>query len=100
VGTRAADIAARQPLRYAGYVFDVESGLYYCSQRYYDPSTCQFLSKDPARADGEQTAYGYCGGEPVGSVNPKVTGGRRNPVAAWPSYPILNRCASSSSSRG
>lgn len=66
----AKDIATRQPLRYAGYCFDAESGLYYLSQRYYDPASFQFISKDPARADGEQSAYQYCGGDPVGAVDP------------------------------
>jgi hypothetical protein len=30
----------------------------------------QFLTKDPARADGEESAYQYCGGDPVGKVDP------------------------------
>lgn len=66
----ASDIANRQPLRYAGYVFDGESGLYYCSARYYDPATMQFITKDPARADGEQSAYQYCAGNPANNVDP------------------------------
>ncbi len=66
----AAAIADRQSLRYAGYAYDTHSGLYYCSQRYYDPATGQFLTKDPARDDGEESAYQYCGGDPVGSVDP------------------------------
>ncbi len=70
VATLAAVISARQPLRYAGYAFDAESGLYYCSARYYDSATCQFVSKDAARADGEASAYQYCGGDPVGQVDP------------------------------
>ncbi|MBE0418296.1 MAG: RHS repeat-associated core domain-containing protein, partial [Coriobacteriia bacterium] len=45
-------------------------GLYYLSARYYDPATYQFLSKDPARDDGEESAYQYCGGDPVGSIDP------------------------------
>jgi len=57
-------------LRFAGYVYDAESGLYYCSQRSYDPVTCQWITKDPARADGEESAYQYCGGDPVGKVDP------------------------------
>ncbi len=68
--TLAAAITARNPLRYAGYCFDEHSGLYYCSARYYDPATRQFISKDPARADGEASAYQYCGGDPVGKVDP------------------------------
>ncbi|MDZ4063444.1 MAG: RHS repeat-associated core domain-containing protein [Coriobacteriia bacterium] len=68
----AATVTAisRQPLRYAGYAYDGHSGLYYLSQRYYDPATMQFISKDSARADGEESAYQYCAGEPVGSVDP------------------------------
>lgn len=66
----AAAIATRQPLRYAGYAYDDWSDLYYCSQRYYDPATFAFISKDPARADREESAYQYCGGDPVGSVDP------------------------------
>jgi len=30
----------------------------------------RFLSKDPARADGEESAYQYCAGDPVGKVDP------------------------------
>jgi len=66
----AAAIAATQPLRYAGYAYDSFSGLYYCSQRYYDPATCQFISADPVGADGEQSAYQYCGGDPVNHTDP------------------------------
>ncbi|MFA4965381.1 MAG: RHS repeat-associated core domain-containing protein [Thermoleophilia bacterium] len=67
--TLAGQIASRQNLRYAGYAFDAESGLYYCSARYYDPATRQWTSGDPAKADGEESAYQYCGGEPVGRLD-------------------------------
>ena len=67
--TLAGQIAARQVLRYASYAYDAESGLYYCSARYYDPATRQWTSGDPAKADGEESAYQYCGGEPVGFVD-------------------------------
>jgi len=66
----ASAIASAQPLRYAGYAYDSFSGLYYCSQRYYDPATCQFISADPVGADGEQSAYQYCGGDPVNHTDP------------------------------
>ncbi len=66
----AAKIVSRQPLRYASYCWDAHSALYYCSARYYDPATASFASKDPADADGEESAYQYCGGEPVGKVDP------------------------------
>jgi RHS repeat-associated protein len=66
----ATTIAERQVLRYAGYCFDSESGMYYLSARHYDPATRQFLSKDLSRNDGEQSAYGYCLGNPVFGTDP------------------------------
>ena len=47
----AMAMASRQVLRYASYAFDAESQLYYCSARYYDPSTWQWTTGDPAKAD-------------------------------------------------
>jgi len=66
----AAFIADFQPLRYASYCYDTWSGHYYLQARYYDPLTKQFLSKDPAKSDGEESAYQYCGGDPVNAVDP------------------------------
>jgi len=68
--TLAGQIATRQVLRYASYAWDAESSLYYCSARYYDPATRQWTTGDPAKADGEESAYQYCAGDPVGSVDP------------------------------
>ena len=34
------------PLRYRGYVYDDETGLYYLQSRYYDPVTGRFLNAD------------------------------------------------------
>jgi RHS repeat-associated protein len=68
--SKAAEIADRQVLRYAGYTYDTETGLYYCSARYFDPAVAAFISRDPARADGEESLYQYCAGDPVGSVDP------------------------------
>jgi RHS repeat-associated protein len=65
----AGQIASRQVLRYASYAWDSESALYYCSARYYDPATRQWTTGDPAKADGEESAYQYCGGEPVGGTD-------------------------------
>jgi RHS repeat-associated protein len=86
----AQAISRRQPLRYAGYCFDAEEGLYYLSARTYDPITRQFLSKDPAKADGEESAYQYCGGDPVGKVDP--SGLVRHVIARWwiPMYKITS----------
>jgi RHS repeat-associated protein len=68
--TLAGEIATRQVLRYAGYAYDAESGLYYCSARYFDPYSRQWTSRDPISSDGEESAYQYCGGEPVAHRDP------------------------------
>jgi len=79
--TLAGQIASRQVLRYAGYAWDAESALYYCSARSYDPATRQWTSGDPAKADGEESAYQYCGGDPVGMVD--IAGDYPGP-SHWP----------------
>ncbi|MDO9108269.1 MAG: RHS repeat-associated core domain-containing protein [Coriobacteriia bacterium] len=79
----AANISQRNVLRYAGYCYDEVSGLYYLSQRYYDPVSASFVSKDPARADGEESAYQYCAGDPVGKVDPTGKRAGRPLWGAW-----------------
>jgi RHS repeat-associated protein len=59
----------RQVPRHASYCWDASSGFYYLSARYCDPSTTQFITKDPAKADGEESAYQYCAGNPVGKTD-------------------------------
>ena len=36
-GTMAAPLGKLNPLRYRGYVYDTETGIYYVASRYYDP---------------------------------------------------------------
>ena len=36
-GTLASTLGAINPLRYRGYVYDTETGLYYLNSRYYNP---------------------------------------------------------------
>lgn len=42
-GTEIKDV---NPLRYRGYYYDTETGLYYLNSRYYDPKTCRFINAD------------------------------------------------------
>ena len=44
--TDTANLAFLNPLRYRGYVYDDETGLYYLQSRYYDPVTGRFLNAD------------------------------------------------------
>ena len=63
-------IGTRQPLRYAGYAYDSGIGLYYLSARYYDPDSCQFISRDPARWNGQESPYQYVDDQPVNNTDP------------------------------
>ena len=60
------------PLRYRGYYYDQETGLYYLQTRYYDPKVRRFLNADDANVltkDSEQlmekNLYAYCDDNPV-----------------------------------
>ena len=58
-------------LRYRGYYYDADTGLYYLQSRYYDPVTGRFINADDMSnlgADGELNGYNlyaYCGNNPV-----------------------------------
>jgi RHS repeat-associated protein len=68
--TTAQNIEAWWPVLYSGYVYDRESNMYYCNARYYDVGTRQWTTPDPAGADGQESTYQYCDGDPVGHVDP------------------------------
>jgi len=57
------------PLRYAGQYQDSESGLYYLRARYYDPTTAQFISRDPAVVKTREP-YAYVGDSPLNGSDP------------------------------
>jgi|GEM_PF-1537671 len=57
------------PFGFAGQYTDQESGLLYMRGRYYDPSTQQFLSRDPLEATTGQP-YTYAWGNPTNFVDP------------------------------
>ena len=50
-------------------VSDPETGLIYLRARYYDPSTAQFLTRDPLDAM-TRSAYGYAGNDPLNQDDP------------------------------
>ena len=45
--------AALNPLRYRGYYYDTETGLYYLQSRYYDPIVKRFLNADSYSYTGQ-----------------------------------------------
>jgi RHS repeat-associated protein len=61
---------------YAGYFFDVETGLYQVRARYYDPSLSRFINRDPIGYNGGMNLYAYCGGNPINATDPMGTDSR------------------------
>jgi RHS repeat-associated protein len=57
------------PFGFAGEYRDAESGLVYLRARYLDPSTGQFVSRDPITAM-TKSPYGYTGGTPTAYTDP------------------------------
>jgi RHS repeat-associated protein len=57
------------PLGFAGQYTDVETGLVYMRARYYDPTTGQFLTRDPL-SPASRSPYGYVGDSPLNGVDP------------------------------
>ena len=51
-GTMANTLGTLNPLRYRGYVYDTETGLYYLQSRYYDPEICRFINADTYASTG------------------------------------------------
>ena len=68
-GELADSIGAVNPLRYRGYYYDSESGLYYLNSRYYDPETGRFLNADWQMDENagllKGNLYAYCANNPV-----------------------------------
>ena len=67
--TDSNHIANVNPLRYRGYYYDSETGLYYLQSRYYDPAVKRFINADGYVATGlglsDYNMYSYCGNNPI-----------------------------------
>ena len=70
--TDETNIALINPIRYRGYYYDSETGLYYLQSRYYDPSIGRFISADtidvlsvsPTELT-DKNLFAYCDNNPV-----------------------------------
>ena len=62
-------MAAINPIRYRGYYFDSDSGLYYLKSRYYDPNLQRFINSDVIPSTGQKfigaNMFAYCLNNPV-----------------------------------
>ena len=77
-------IAIKNPFRYRGYYYDVETGLYYLNSRYYDPETGRFINIDDISvlditniAVNGLNLYAYCLNNPVNEVD------RNGNIVSW-----------------
>ena len=65
----ATNVRYYNPLRYRGYVYDPETGLYYLQSRYYNPEMGRFVDADGFTSTGQgllgNNMFVYCGNNPV-----------------------------------
>ena len=68
-GYMADTLGTLNPLRYRGYVYDQETGLYYLQTRYYNPTIGRFISADKFASTGQGVLgcnmFAYCNNNPV-----------------------------------
>ena len=74
-GPLASTVGEANHLRYRGYYYDTESGLYYLQSRYYDPEIGRFISKDDPIFHEDETGvaanlYAYCDNNPIMNEDP------------------------------
>ncbi len=73
-GTMANTLGQDNPLRYRGYVYDQETGLYYLQSRYYNPQVGRFINADALASTGQgvlgNNMFAYCQNNPVNYQDP------------------------------
>jgi RHS repeat-associated protein len=73
-GSLASTLGAKNPLRYRGYIYDTETGLYYLQSRYYNPTWGRFISADTVLGAigriNTQNIFAYCLNDPVNYSDP------------------------------
>ena len=71
--TATGELAEKNPLRYRGYYYDSETGLYYLQSRYYDPATRRFVNADSYSSTGQGilgiNMFAYCLNDPVNHID-------------------------------
>ena len=73
-GSMAGTLGEYNPLRYRGYVYDTETGLYYLNSRYYNPETGRFINADNVLSGSVTTTSGhnlfsYCDNNPISNAD-------------------------------
>jgi len=72
--TTTNNLGTINPLRYRGYVYDQETGLYYLQSRYYNPEIGRFINADGIIVLGEgllgTNMFAYCLNNPINGSDP------------------------------
>ena len=72
-GSMADTLGKDNPLRYRGYVYDEETGLYYLQSRYYDPQIGRFINADIYTSTGQDfvgnNMFAYCLNNPANRID-------------------------------
>lgn len=72
-GAMPSTLGKTNPLRYRGYVYDEDTGLYYLQSRYYDPEMGRFINADVFASTGQgllgNNMFAYCGNNPICRVD-------------------------------
>jgi len=66
---QSGDYAEANPFRFSSEFHDDETSLVYYINRYYDPSSGKWLSRDPIQEQGGLNIYGFVGNNPVNSTD-------------------------------
>ena len=73
-GSLANTIGYYNPFRYRGYVYDVETGLYYLRSRYYNPRWGRFVNADANIGHSQgiisHNIMAYCCNRPINNFDP------------------------------
>ncbi|MGN1081567.1 MAG: RHS repeat-associated core domain-containing protein, partial [Acutalibacteraceae bacterium] len=81
-------IGSINPIRYRGYYYDSETGLYYLVSRYYNPEVGRFLNTDSYVSTGEDiigfNPFAYCLNNPVNKIDEDGC----DPVPIWAKHII------------
>jgi len=61
--------AQANPYKFSTRYHDIETGLVYYGQRYYDPKTGRFINRDPIEEAGGMNLYAFVGNNPIQNVD-------------------------------